>query len=325
MRAGMRRVRNLVRTRTWSPKRVLFGARETDDRQPECLNGRDRPTRTRQRQTRGRAICTRHGPNGRSDAKHHAVAIHEGDVDCKLHEKRVDAAAGREDQGMAVGEARAAEKTAIASGRVERRFDGAGDDAAWRALRRPTRIRIGENRARKRQHTNFDQARASGFFGALVIRCARRFERQTDRPHAGAEWAWRPELPVVHGALVRRQEVHEPLVVAVVHAEQLQQRPVVAARRREAEADELTQIVPRDVALEQQRMDVSPERVVAVDERAVELVGQSPTPLAARRQAVGRGEPDGSGRSRVSTSGDSDIQAACSMTFCSSRTLPGQR
>ena len=64
------------------------------------------------------------------NAKHHAIAVHEGDVDRKLHEERVDTAAGRENQGMAVGEARASEKTAIASGRVERRFDGLGDDAS---------------------------------------------------------------------------------------------------------------------------------------------------------------------------------------------------
>jgi len=65
-----------------------------------------------------------------SDAKNSALAVNESDVDRKLHEKRVNAAAGRENQGMAIGEARASEKTAIARGRVERRFDGPGDDAS---------------------------------------------------------------------------------------------------------------------------------------------------------------------------------------------------
>ena len=97
----------------------------------------------------------------------------------------------------------------------------------------------------------------------------------------------RPELAVINSAFVRGQEVHEALVVAIVHAEQLQQAAVVSARRGQAEADELSQIVTRDVALEQQRVDVTPERVVAVDEGAVELIGQTPPPLAPGRQAVG--------------------------------------
>ena len=84
---------------------------------------------------------------------------------------------------------------------------------------------------------------------------------------------WRPELPVVHGALMGGQEIHEPLVVTVFHPEQLQQGPVVAARSREPEADELTKIMSGDIAFEQQRVNMAPERIVPFNERAVELVG----------------------------------------------------
>ena len=72
------------------------------------------------------ARATASAPSGREEP---ALAINEGDVNRELHEKRVNAAAWRQYQGVVVGEARASEKTAIASGGVERRFDRPGDDA----------------------------------------------------------------------------------------------------------------------------------------------------------------------------------------------------
>ena len=129
MSAGIRRVRILVRTRTCSPKRVLFG-RYVQAIASSCI----RTVKTSRRELNDSKSAERDLQSPRAqdlaDAKHHAVAIHERDVDSKLHEKRVDTAAGRENQGLTVGEARASKKTAIASGRVERRFDGPGDDAS---------------------------------------------------------------------------------------------------------------------------------------------------------------------------------------------------
>ena len=55
------RVRNLVGTRTWSPGRVLFGARDRGDRRLGCPNARARPTRARLRQTHEARPECRHG------------------------------------------------------------------------------------------------------------------------------------------------------------------------------------------------------------------------------------------------------------------------
>ncbi len=129
MSAGIRRVRNLVRTRTCSPKRVLFG-RYVQTIASSCVGTVETSRRELDNGKSAESDLQSPWAQDLSDAKHHAVAIHEGDVDRKLHEKRVDTAAGRENQGVAVGEARASEKTPIASGRVERRFDGPGDDAS---------------------------------------------------------------------------------------------------------------------------------------------------------------------------------------------------
>ena len=77
-----------------------------------------------------RATCKRQGPSSCRVAKNDAFAINERDINRELHEKRVDTATRRKNQGVVVGEVRASEKTAIASWGVERRFDGPGDDAS---------------------------------------------------------------------------------------------------------------------------------------------------------------------------------------------------
>src|SRR4029079_17678696 len=53
--------------------------------------------------------------------------------------------------------------------------------------------------------------------------------------------------PEVHGAIVRRQEVEQPLVVAILHPEQRQQRAIAAARGRQATPDHAAQIVAREI------------------------------------------------------------------------------
>jgi hypothetical protein len=126
---GIRRVRNLVRTRTSSPRRVSFGCHvqtiasssvgtvETARRELDYGKG-----------AKGDLYAPR--THRLADAKHSALATDEGDVDRELHEECVNTATGRENQGVVVGETRASEKTPVPGGRVERRFDSPGDDAS---------------------------------------------------------------------------------------------------------------------------------------------------------------------------------------------------
>ena len=117
--------------------------------------------------------------------------------------------------------------------------------------RGPARGRALEVRVRNEEATvRCAGARRSRFDGAAA-RFPGRSEvlewhpQRTARTCARARGA---ELPEIDGALVRRQEVHEPLVVRFRHAEQLQHGAVVPARRAQPETDELTQVVARDVA-----------------------------------------------------------------------------
>ena len=128
------RVRILVGTRTCSSSRVLFA------REKQSIAALDACAHqlTRGELDNGeRAECERQPPrpDGRFHSQHLAVAIDERDVNCKAHEKRVDAVAGREDEGVAFGKTVAAEETAIPRLALERRFDDAGDERAvgWRS------------------------------------------------------------------------------------------------------------------------------------------------------------------------------------------------
>jgi hypothetical protein len=122
-------VRILVGTRTSSSGRVLF-ARE---KQPIAALDLRADQLTRSELDNGeRAGCERHPPrpDGRFCSKHLAFAIDERDVNCKAHEKRVDAVARREDEGVAFGKTFAAEKTPIPCLALEGRFNHAGDEGA---------------------------------------------------------------------------------------------------------------------------------------------------------------------------------------------------
>ena len=67
------------------------------------------------------------------------------------------------------------------------------------------------------------------------------------------------ELAEVHSAVVRSEKVEKSLVVLRWHSEQLHQGSVVAAGRREPAFDELTQVMPGDIAVHEQRVRVIPE------------------------------------------------------------------
>ena len=85
---------------------------------------------------------------------------------------------------------------------------------------------------------------------------------------------------------MRRQEVHEPLVVARRDAEQIEQPAIVAAAHGETAPHHLADVVPGDVAIEEHRMQVLPERVAAFDNRLKELVGELAPPLARRQHRL---------------------------------------
>ncbi len=95
------------------------------------------------------------------------------------------------------------------------------------------------------------------------------------------------ELAEPDATLVRGQEVHEAAIVAARHAEQRQHRLVAAPRLAQAAPNQLAQIVARDVARQEQRIDVVPERCTSLDERVVEVVGDLAAAIGDRRQEPG--------------------------------------
>src|SRR5262249_38080547 len=96
------------------------------------------------------------------------------------------------------------------------------------------------------------------------------------------------KLTKIGAAVMGRQEVHETLVVARRNAEQLKQRTVISGARAEAAANQLTNVVPRDVPLQEERVDVLPEGIPAVQERMIELVGNLTPSLAHRQDRLSR-------------------------------------
>ena len=136
------RVRILVGTRTSSSGRVLIA------RQKQSIAALDpcADQFTGSELDNGeRAECEGQPPrrNGRFCTKHPAVAIDERDVNGKAHEKRVDAVAGREDEGVAFGKTVTAEETAIPRLALEGRFDHAGDERAVGGIpQQPRTVRV---------------------------------------------------------------------------------------------------------------------------------------------------------------------------------------
>ena len=97
-------MRNLAGTRTWSPGQLLFGCEVKQITVPRV--------RTIER-TRGELDDGKRSKRGLQSprfqrtprANDAAAAVDKRDVDRESHEKSVDAAAGREDQGAVGGEA----------------------------------------------------------------------------------------------------------------------------------------------------------------------------------------------------------------------------
>src|SRR6187455_1253186 len=89
-------------------------------------------------------------------------------------------------------------------------------------------------------------------------------------------------------AVMRGQEVEESFVVLVRHAEQLQQLTIVDTGRREALAHEFPHVMSRNVARQEQRVDMVPERIAAVHQRRVQLVGDLHPSLTCRTNRLRR-------------------------------------
>ena len=69
------------------------------------------------------------------------------------------------------------------------------------------------------------------------------------------------EFAEVRAAVVGRQEIQETFVIARRDVEQLQQGSIVAAARAQTSPDQLPDIVSGDIAAQEQRVNVLPERV----------------------------------------------------------------
>ena len=145
----------------------------------------------------------------------------------------------------------------------------------------------------------------------------------TRRAHVGVGVS---EFAEFHSTVVRGEEIHEPLVIPAGMRKSWSSASVVPTSDGQPTSNELAEVVPGDVAGNEQRMNVVPERIAAPDERLVELVGKLTAAFALREQPASAAVIDDVGRLRPRRGdhGDDD-QMICSMTFCSSRTFPGHR
>ena len=85
-------------------------------------------------------------PDRVSGAKDVTVAVNERDVDRELHEERVDAVAGRKNEGGVWRQARASEEAAVTGYAVERGFDVPGDGLLMAGVaKNPGAVRCGED------------------------------------------------------------------------------------------------------------------------------------------------------------------------------------
>jgi len=125
---------------------------------------------------RAQRHCQSPWADGRFYSEHLAIAIDERDVNCKAHEKRVDAVAGREDQRVSLGKTVAAEEAAIPRRALEGCFDDAGDERAGCSIpQKPRTVRALDERSQKRgSHTRCGVRGAELRILSTGASCARR-------------------------------------------------------------------------------------------------------------------------------------------------------
>jgi hypothetical protein len=82
---------------------------------------------------------------------------------------------------------------------------------------------------------------------------------------------------------VRGQEIEELLVIRWAHAEERQQRAVIAADPFEPSANQLPYVVAGQIPSQELRVDVAPEGQVPGHQPAVEIVSDLPPAFTCRR------------------------------------------
>ena len=96
------------------------------------------------------------------------------------------------------------------------------------------------------------------------------------------------EFEEFRAALVGREEIHESFVVTLRQAEQPQQASIVSAAHAQSAPHELPDVVTRDVAFEEERVNVLPERISSADDGLIEFVGHlAPALLAGTQDRLG--------------------------------------
>ena len=140
-----------------------------------------------------KATCNRHGSQRLSGAKDYAVAIDERDVDRELHEKRVDAAARRENQALSSARPERPSRPRLRVGESNAVSMGRATTAGVAGVAKdPGRARIGRGSGAGRAATTPVNDAASGLFRALRDPAALDvLERQIDRPHSRTDRAGR--------------------------------------------------------------------------------------------------------------------------------------
>ena len=221
-------------------------------------------------------------------------------------------------------------KASAAAHRLSR-FAGRGPRAPSRSVRAGSPCR----RSTPIRHRRFGRQEAIGEAGgskSLQAHVSRPCRAPPPAPASGSQYPARrrqrrvavPELTEFHLAAVSGQEVVEPLVVVRLHVEEGNESAIAATRLLQPTPHEFANVVPRDVARKEQRMDVRPERVVS--RRPAPRTGR-PLPAAGARACARSPRPRGCAPegARARSRSLPDCQAACSTMFCSSRTLPGHR
>src|SRR5881409_2610369 len=79
-------------------------------------------------------------------------------------------------------------------------------------------------------------------------------------PHGRGIRGSLPEGPRIDVAVVRGQKIEEALVIAQLHPEQWNQRPITSRRRAKTAAQQLAKVVARHITREKERMELVPER-----------------------------------------------------------------
>jgi len=91
--------------------------------------------------------------------------------------------------------------------------------------------------------------------------------------------ARRTKLSGIDGAIVRGEEIHQTLVVRLLHAEQRQKSSIASSGRGEPPSNQLPKVRARHVASGEQPVDVFPEPHPTGGQPIIEVTDNGPSPL----------------------------------------------